>query len=479
MSFRTRVALLTSVTVALVVGVLAALAYAFVRTELHAQVDGTLLSTVAELQREERSEADDEVAKDGLPSISVPSRLGTAGGYVQLVSADGRISAPAGATLTLPVTDDARAVAARGGPPVFQDRTVAGIPLRVVSAPYSPGVAVQVATPVDVLARTLDRLRWATAGAAGAGVLLAAGLGWLIATTAVRPVRRLTVAAERVTRTHDLGERIDAPGRDELGRLAGAFNAMLQALDEAATAQRRLVADASHELRTPLTSLRTNVEVLAAAVETLPAEERAAILRDVREQAGELGDLMNAVIELARGDAPAPATGPVAVHEVLGTALARVRRDWPATRFVDRVAPWTVLGDADRLERALVNVLGNAAKFGPPGGEVTVDLAGGVLTVRDHGPGIPPAERGAVFERFYRSRSARDTPGSGLGLAIARQVIEAHGGRIGADGPPDGGTVIRIDLSAAPRPPAGAVPDLAGTRPGPPPGKPQETFRSA
>jgi two-component system sensor histidine kinase MprB len=252
-----------------------------------------------------------------------------------------------------------------------------------------------------------------------------------------------------VTETGDLSERIDATGEDELSRLAGSFNRMLGALEESTKAQRQLVADASHELRTPLTSLRTNFEVLMSDKELDP-DERRKLLDDVVEQIGEMTTLIAELIEVARGDQLPSEREEVRLDLVAADAVERARRDRPGVTFNTELTESTVLGDPASLERAIGNVLDNAAKWSPSGGEVDVLVEDGTVTVRDYGPGIDDTDLPHVFDRFYRSSSARTMPGSGLGLAIVRQVAEAHGGGVVAERAEGGGTRITLRLNGGP-----------------------------
>jgi two-component system sensor histidine kinase MprB len=262
-------------------------------------------------------------------------------------------------------------------------------------------------------------------------------------------VRRLTETAERVSETGDLSERIEVEGRDELSRLAGSFNAMLAALEDSNRAQRQLVADASHELRTPLTSLRTNIEVLASD-RALPAEERGRLLSDVVEQLGEMTTLIAELIELARAEEQTLQAEDVRLDLLAADAVERARRNRPGVAFTTRFDETVVRGVPGTIERAISNLLDNAAKWSPPGAEVEVEVREDRVTVRDHGPGIADEDLPYVFDRFYRARSARGMPGSGLGLAIVRQVAEAHGGGVVAERAEGGGTRIVLTLGRAP-----------------------------
>jgi two-component system sensor histidine kinase MprB len=318
----------------------------------------------------------------------------------------------------------------------------------VLTIPGDSGFAVQIARPLTEVDASLERIRLFLIVIALAGMAIAAVLGLAVSRAALAPVRRLTAATERVTATGDLSERIEAGGEDELSRLAASFNTMLAALEESTRAQRQLVADASHELRTPLTSLRTNIEVLASEKELGP-EERERLLRDVVEQTAEMTSLIAELIELARVGRPPAAPEDVRLDLLAADAVDRAARDRPAVKFSPDLRESTVHGEAASIERAIANLLDNAAKWSPPGGEVEVRVRDGELTVRDHGPGIAEEDLPYVFDRFYRATSARGMPGSGLGLAIVRQVAEAHGGTVTADRAEGGGTRISLRLNGS------------------------------
>jgi two-component system sensor histidine kinase MprB len=232
---------------------------------------------------------------------------------------------------------------------------------------------------------------------------------------------------------------------------------MLAAIDTARRAQRALVEDAGHELRTPLTSIRTNIELLLAVerqpelAHRLPPEERAKLLRDLEAQVAELATLTTELVELAREETTREEVEPVDLGDVVRAAIERVRIRAPGLTFAADLPPVTVVGRPGELERMVVNVLGNAAKWSPPGGTVGTRLRNGKpgwceLTVSDTGPGIDEADRPHVFDRFYRSAAARALPGSGLGLAIVAQTAAQHGGSASADPNSPQGTVVTIRL---------------------------------
>jgi two-component system sensor histidine kinase MprB len=277
---------------------------------------------------------------------------------------------------------------------------------------------------------------------------VAGALALLAARATLRPVHRLTETVEDVAATGDLSRRVDADavgltGDDELSRLATSFNAMLAALDDSLTAQRRLVADASHELRTPITSLRTNIEVLVREGE-LDAGDRERLRHDIDGQLIELSALVGGVIDLARGDEPVEHVEAVRLDEVVTDAVEQAEFHWPNLQFRMELEPAVVTGVPDRIGLAVTNLLDNAGKWSPDGAVVEVVLEGPEVSVRDRGPGVDPADAPFVFDRFWRSPAARSLPGSGLGLAIVRQVAEAHGGSASVEPAAGGGARFRV-----------------------------------
>jgi two-component system sensor histidine kinase MprB len=273
----------------------------------------------------------------------------------------------------------------------------------------------------------LSRIRFWILLIGGLGVLGAAALAAGVATLALRPVRRLTAAAETVAATGDLSERVDLGGRDELGRLATRFNTMLGALEESVGRQRRLVADASHELRTPLTAARTNVDLLREG--NLPPEEARHALEDAAAELDSLTTLVSDLVELSRGEERKLRVEEVQLDDLVASAVERAKSRSPERLFVTSLAPTSVRVDATLVERAVLNLLDNAVKYSPPGAPIEVTVRDGEVVVADHGPGIAEEDLPRVFDRFYRAAAARAKPGSGLGLAIVREAAEAHGGR--------------------------------------------------
>jgi two-component system sensor histidine kinase MprB len=448
MSFRLRLTLSVAAAVALAVATACAIAYVVVGRQMYGQVDSSLRLEEPRLA----------AALTGLPSAPPkgtrlpPVFSGSETYFWQVVTASGSILyRPSYYRGALPITQTALGAARRRSPLVISDMTVQGVHLRVATITVAPGYALQIARRLSDADTVLSQLRtWFLLVAIG-GVALAAFLGAFVARSALRPVRRLTDAAEHVAETHDLSRRIDATGSDELSRLAGSFNTMLAALEQSVAAQRQLVADASHELRTPLTSLRTNFEVLMRPG-GLPDESRRKLEHDVLRQFEEMSALVADIVELARDGPSTAEEDDVRLDVLVADAVERAERNTPTVRFKLESTPSLVHGVPGRLDRAVTNLLDNAAKWSPAGELVEVNVADGTVTVRDHGPGIADADLPFIFDRFYRSAEARSMRGSGLGLAIVRQVAEAHGGHVTVERPPDGGTRFVLTVPALPVP---------------------------
>jgi two-component system sensor histidine kinase MprB len=455
-SFRARIAIAAAAAVALAVVLSSILVFFVVRAQLRDQIDETLEARAQEISHIPLTELQ---GPDGESYLGIRRGFGEPNTFVQLVRTDGTTLRQPFEDVELPVTRDVLELARSplGGQPVFSDTTVEGTHVRVLTFSFGPGYAVQIARPLTEVDDALAKLRLFLIVVALSGAAFAAALGLVVSRAALAPVRRLTQTAETVSETGDLSQRIEVGGRDELSRLATSFNTMLGALEESTRAQRQLVADASHELRTPLTSLRTNIEVLASD-RALPDEERSRLLSDVVEQVSEMTTLIAELIELARAEQQVAEPEDVRLDILVADAVERARRDRPGVVYTTELEESVVRGVPAPIERAVTNLLDNAAKWSPPGAEVEVQVEGGALVVRDHGPGIADEDLPYVFDRFYRARSARGMPGSGLGLAIVRQVAETHGGDVVAEQAEGGGTrmVLRLPVASAPAEPVSA-----------------------
>ncbi|MGW6397435.1 HAMP domain-containing sensor histidine kinase [Streptomyces sp. NPDC055134] len=390
--------------------------------------------------------------------------------YVQVVDSHGRVCVAGNSLGTVEATSSDRDIARRGDADRVYFRNGVdsdGKPLRVMTrAAITDGparavvqdLALTVAVPLTDTDKTLNHLALVLLAIGGIGVVGAGAAGLWVARTGLRPVDELTDTVEHVARTEDLTVRIPVEGDDEIARLSASFNSMTASLASSRDLQQQLIADAGHELRTPLTSMRTNIELLTRSDETgraIPPDDRKALMASLKAQMTELAALIGDLQELSRtglagGDGPLKV---VSLHDAVRTAIERARLRGPELTIASELAPWYVRAEPAALERAIVNLLDNAVKFSPPEGTLEVRLMRGRLTVRDHGPGIPADELPYVFDRFWRSPTARALPGSGLGLSIVARTVENYGGTVELGAAEGGGTVATVRLPGAPTPP--------------------------
>jgi two-component system sensor histidine kinase MprB len=442
MTLRTRVTLAAGVAVLLAVMAVSIVMYIVVRGNLYEQVDDSL------------SHRDRPLTQQGLAhdTSTVPRHLPLVEDvFMQVVDRDGE-------TVTifdnrpLPITPEVLAVARGEREEIFFDADVNGTSVRVYATSAGEGTALQVGRSLTEVEKALRQLVLTLTAISLAAVGLAAVIGRLVAAAAVAPVHRVAGAADTVAQTGELSHHIPVPSGDDLGRLAASFNSMLDALSESLTQQRQLVADASHELRTPLATVRTNVEVLARADE-LPPEDRAILIRETVAQIGELTRLVGDLVELARGDGQEEPPTVFDLDDLTRRAVDAAGRNHPSIVFRVDGVPSLIRGAPGRVSRAVSNLIDNAAKWNPPGAAVEIAVREGTVTVRDHGPGLDPADLPHVFDRFYRSPRARTMPGSGLGLAIVKQVADSHGGTVTAATAPSGGALFVLRFPTARRDP--------------------------
>ncbi len=458
MTLRARIAAVAGFAVALGVLGAAVTVYVAVRSDLRGQVDGYLRQRAQLFTGAGGPLPAAAFARGGLPRGAKlpagfpravkPPQFGAASGYVQFVSKDGQITVPGGQGSSPRISPSARdrAIAARGSGRALSDRTIKGTHLRVITVGAGSLGAVVIALPLTQVDHELAEILILLAVVGLVGIVIAAVLGALVARAALVPVARFTRRAEVLTDTLDLSQRLEVTGHDEIARLAASFNRTLDVLERSVQAQRHLVADASHELRTPIATLRGNIQILREA-DRLPAEDQASIQEDIVEELDELTSLVSDVVELARETKTETATDAVHLDQIVQYALERAHRRGQL-RFRVSVEPTVIRGEADRINRAVSNLLDNACKWSPADATVEVSLRDGVLSVRDHGPGFEESDLPFVFDRFYRADRARKLPGSGLGLAIVRQAAEAHGGYVKAENALGGGARLTVSFGA-------------------------------
>ncbi|MBT2676591.1 HAMP domain-containing histidine kinase [Streptomyces sp. ISL-14] len=463
---RSRLALLVAAAVAFAVAAVSVTCWFLVQGRLYAQVNDDLRQ--ARMKPGQMFEMQNALANcSQTPQSSNPFR----NLYSQVVKADGTPCVTDDSVGTVKVTQADKDVIKNGssGKGITRNGMAEdGTELRVMTVPQlaqnqSTGeqsyVAITVAVSLKGTQSTLNDLALILLLVSGVGVVGAGAAGLAVARAGLRPVDKLTEAVEHVARTEDLNIRIpvEDDSEDEVARLSRSFNSMTSALASSRELQQQLIADAGHELRTPLTSLRTNIELLTRSEETgrpIPEADRKALLASVKAQMTELAALIGDLQELSRSEGQrGERVQVISLEETVESALRRARLRGPELTITADLQPWYVRAEPAALERVVVNILDNAVKFSPEGGAIEVQLADGALTVRDHGPGIPVDELPHVFDRFWRSPSARALPGSGLGLSIVARTVEQAGGQVTLTRAEGGGTIATVRLPGAPTAP--------------------------
>lgn len=451
MTIRRRITLVSATAVGVAVILIALGTFFGARRQVIMQVDESLL---------ERAELVEELPPGVFLSILgvtrvdsprdriVPPRPGDFdSSYYQVIFRGGRVVDIGADELVLPTPEADDLVA---GQTTLRSEWVDDVHLRIATIVQSRGeVVVQIARPLTEVDALLGRLALLLLVGGLVGVGLAAGLGLVVARQAVKPIDALKTRIGEIAEDQSFDERVEVSGNDEVAELSREFNLLLDELESSKEQQVRLVRDAGHELRTPLTALRTNIEVLQR--HEMEPSEREATLSAAHAEIEELGLLVAEVVDLATYRYEEEAVGPVALADVAAGVAERFseRRGRAVTVGADGS---TVIGKRMALERALSNIVGNADKFSPEDGTVSIKVVKGTVTVTDSGQGFDPEDVQHVFERFYRSDSARSEPGSGLGLSIVKQIIDDHGGdvfaRNGAVGGAEVGFSVPLDFSA-------------------------------
>lgn len=316
--------------------------------------------------------------------------------------------------------------------------------------------AVLVVQVVEAVWEELAPIRRALLLVSGAALAIALATGWVLAQSLARPLRQLTAGVWAVE-AGDLGHQVAVRGRDELGRLAEAFNRMAARLARVEESRRTFVANAAHELRTPLASLRALMEPLLSGAVS-PAEQ-GEFLQDMGREVDRLTELAGDLLTLSELEAGRPLQiEPLDLPTLLMRVQARLAplaREAGVLIWVEAPAEMEVRADAIKMERVLYNLAHNALTFSPRGGSVTLQATGHddtvTVTVTDQGPGIPPEDLPHIFERFYRSERSRsrERGGAGLGLAIGREIVQGHGGRVWAESKAGEGTSFVVQIPAS------------------------------
>jgi two-component system, OmpR family, sensor histidine kinase MprB len=433
MTLRNRVSVAAAVGVLIVVAAVSSVLYFAYAASLHSRVDATLIDAAQQASSITQRIKQSAGASPSIPDFARPVTVGSV--ELQLFPGPVGVGQP---TRFGPLDKGDVAVAEGAQPPYFANVDDGGHQFRVYTAamPGASGAGlVRTSRAADADGGALRNaallLAGLTVGAAG----VTYGAARLTAGRILRPITELTATAEHVTQTRDPTARLrsTAPGsdrtNDEVGRLTSSFDTMLAALHESVTAQRQLVADASHELRTPLTSLTTNLDLLEDGA-GLADPQAPALVRAAREQAGELGQLITDLLDLARYHESAPHRETVRLDLLTDQAVHRLHQRVPHAVIDAELRPCLVHVDPAAVDHAVTNLVDNAIRWSPPDTAVNVVVENGRVLVSDHGPGIADEDLPHIFERFYRAPGARGMPGAGLGLAIVGSVAQANGGTV-------------------------------------------------
>lgn len=454
MSLRWRLILWQVGLLAIVLLGFAFLSYRFLANGLAAETDRALQERAAHVL-----DAIQVVPNRNVEEVSAPTdEFASPGIYVQVLTPDGHVVAHSYnlGQQRLPVASVLlqRALAEES---FYTTEVVEGQQVRLYHRPILReervvGV-VQVGQSLQGLETTLGRLQ--TIYLAGiTGALILGGLGsWLLVRLGLRPVTTIAQTAQRIAQFSDLRERLAYRGpQDEIGRLATTFNLMMTRLEGAFEVQRRFVADTAHELRTPLATILGNVDLLLRYGQTPHRRKQA--LSSIKREGERTSRLVADLLLLAQADAGQRLElRPIELDEILIEVYEQAQEFADGLHFVvDQCEPALILGDPDRLKQVLLNLIDNARKYTPPGGQIRLSLIcegdQAQLTVADTGSGIPPTDLPRIFERFYRVKGATQdgVRGTGLGLAIVKWIVEEHGGEICAQSQVGQGATFTIRL---------------------------------
>jgi signal transduction histidine kinase len=449
MSLRLRLTILYSAITGGILLLFGVLLYSLVNVLLVTQVDTTLFQTSSDLLLGWRVGPAGELSQETLPKLNLTSFV-----YYQIWDNNGRLhsSSPGLGQITQPF--DPLAYQLKRS--IYRNTTIQNVPLRVLNVPLEAGGrpigTLQVAASMAMVDTTRRSLVQTIAVIAAAAIIFAAALSWFFIGQALSPLVDITGSALRISGADDLSQRIPqrGPPDDEMGHMVTAFNETLRRLEQLFISQQRFLADVSHELRTPLTVIKGNADLMRRMKQV---DEES--LDNIEDEADRLTRLVGDLLLEAQAE-----SGKLPLHfapleldtlllevfkEMRILARERVQIKLPE---IDQVV---INGDRDRLKQVLINLIANAIKYTPQGGEVFLSLgkvgANARLIVRDTGLGIPAEDLPHIFERFYRaekSRTRSKVGGFGLGLSIAYWIVNHHGGRIEVDSAEGKGTTFCI-----------------------------------
>ena len=450
MSLRLRLTILYSALTGGILLIFGVLVFFLVNTLLVTQIDNTLIQTYTGLLKDWR------VGTSGAITSGVLTENLTTNVSYQVWDQHGRLSfsSPNLGFYKKPLDPDGF----QPGTSIYHDSYLAWGHLRVLTVPLEAGGrpigTLQVASSLDVVDLARQALLEIIVIIAAASMALAAAASWFAIGQALNPLSAVIETALQISRADDLSQRIPNPGskHDETGRFIDAFNETLERLEHIVTSQQRFLADVSHELRTPLTVIKGNVDLMRRIKQV--DEESLDTIEDEADRLTRLVGNLLLEAQAESGKLPlyfAPVELDTLLLEVFKEmrVLARDRVNIKLTE-IDQIS---VNGDRDRLKQVLINLVSNAIKYTPKGGEVYLSLGkvgeNARLIVRDTGQGIPTEDLPHIFERFFRgekSRTRSKTSGVGLGLSIAYWIVNHHGGRIEVKSTENKGTTFCIYL---------------------------------
>ncbi len=457
-SVRTRLTLWYAVVLALSLIAFALVLYYAAAASFHARQDESLRSTaqtVASAYVEEIGETQ-SLTKAGevvLAELTFPNR------YVQIINSSGQPIASSknfSGSLTVPssILDQTRAQNA--GFVTVNDLRVVIVP---VSADPNLGYAA-VAEPVSVIEEGLSQLRRDSFAVVPLVLLFASLGGYFLARKSLAPIASMNDQTQRIS-AESLSSRLDVLNpRDELGSFATTINDLLARLENSFDEQQRFIADASHELRTPLAVLRGETEVALGKTRTTAEYQESLTL--IQEEAERLSRIVEDLFILARQpiESHTPLVKePIALDEVVSDCARAAQvlavRKGVRLKLENESASITLNGDEEMIKRMILNLLDNAVKYTPEGGEISLALGrqngNAEIVVSDSGIGISDDDQQRVFDRFYRVDKARSRAlgGAGLGLSIVRCIVEAHGGVVRIESTPRRGSTFTVSLPLA------------------------------
>ncbi len=456
MSLRARLALLYTTIVGGILLLFGTVVFVSVSVTLTRQIDNTLLETANQII---------SVARVGALGVELPEWDLFEEVYVQIWGREGQlvVKSPNISWYNLPLDP----AGLNAGRPTYHNVPRENTELRVLTVPLVVQdtdrvvATLQVATSLDTVEAAQQVLLWVLFIGTGISMAIAGLAGWISTHQALAPLDAVTQTALQITRADDLSRRIPyrGPPDDEVGQLIHAFNQTLGRLENLFNTQRRFIADVGHELRTPLTVIKGNVGLMRR-MNCTDEESISSIDNEVDRLSRLVGDLL-LLAQAESGKMPLTQTI-VEMDTIVLDVLNQMRvlaKDRLQLRLgeIDQVL---VCGDQDRLKQVLVNLVGNAIKYTPAGGEIVVGLAKegerARITVRDNGPGIPAEDLPHIFERFYRGEKSRtrsrDGKGFGLGLSIAYWIVRNHGGYIEVSSNAEQGTTFCVWLPLAENP---------------------------